>query len=367
MDFKAFFMKRCTGRASRREYWLYQLNWWISALAIGSLIYWVGLNSTVEYLHSFIFDFVFAVVLLAVLSAWSWIAVTVRRLHDVGKSGKNTFWILIPVIGLILVALIAVRPSDAGENCYGTVGGFSWKKSYQPWILGVSLLVLVMQPGSWFIAQQIGASCGLVTSVKIPWGIKHIPAMAFGECSSLEKVVVPEGVISIYGLAFEKCTSLREVTLPASLEKSDFESCSSLEKIVIPSKVKIIDYHTFDGCTALKEVVLSEGLTVIGMEAFAGCSSLKEITIPKSVKNIKSDAFARCSALQTVTVNSESLQLESGTFKGCSELKDVYIYGLVTVNGYDIFSHCPKLEKVWTPFYSPSLEREIPYGVSRTL
>ena len=197
MNVKDFLMKRYTGRTSRKEYWLYQLNWWISALAIAGLIYWVGLNCAAECLQLFIFDFVYSVGLLAVLSGLSWTGIVVRRFHDIGKNGKSTLLILIPVIGWILIALMAARPSEDGENKYGIVDKFSWKKSYQPWILGVSLLVLVGQPGSWFITQQLCASFGIVTEVKVPCGIKYIPSMAFYECSSLEKVVVPEGVVSI--------------------------------------------------------------------------------------------------------------------------------------------------------------------------
>jgi uncharacterized membrane protein YhaH (DUF805 family) len=47
------------------------------------------------------------------------IAVDVRRLHDVGKSGWNLLWILTIIGGLYLLYLY-VQPSQPGANEYGT-------------------------------------------------------------------------------------------------------------------------------------------------------------------------------------------------------------------------------------------------------
>ncbi|HPA11795.1 MAG TPA: DUF805 domain-containing protein [Bacteroidales bacterium] len=97
-----------SGRARRKEYWMFQLFNVIFAFSVfllGSLISG-GFFATV--LHS--------IYLLAVLIPS--LAVTVRRLHDVGKSGGWILITLIPLIGLIWLIALLVTDSDE-ENQYG--------------------------------------------------------------------------------------------------------------------------------------------------------------------------------------------------------------------------------------------------------
>ena len=47
------------------------------------------------------------------------LAVTVRRLHDVGKSGWMLLIGLIPLVGAIWLLILLLRDSEAGENKYG--------------------------------------------------------------------------------------------------------------------------------------------------------------------------------------------------------------------------------------------------------
>lgn len=47
------------------------------------------------------------------------LSVTVRRLHDVGKSGWMYFIILIPIIGAIWLLVLLVSEGDRGTNQYG--------------------------------------------------------------------------------------------------------------------------------------------------------------------------------------------------------------------------------------------------------
>ena len=47
------------------------------------------------------------------------LAVIWRRLHDIGKSGANYFWILLPVIGWIMLLVWLARDSMPGDNQYG--------------------------------------------------------------------------------------------------------------------------------------------------------------------------------------------------------------------------------------------------------
>lgn len=47
------------------------------------------------------------------------LAVTARRLHDMGKSGWMMLVALIPVIGVIWLLVLLVTDSQAGENQWG--------------------------------------------------------------------------------------------------------------------------------------------------------------------------------------------------------------------------------------------------------
>jgi uncharacterized membrane protein YhaH (DUF805 family) len=47
------------------------------------------------------------------------LAVTWRRLHDVGRSGKYFFFILIPIAGIIMLLIELTKDSQPQENAYG--------------------------------------------------------------------------------------------------------------------------------------------------------------------------------------------------------------------------------------------------------
>ncbi len=95
-----------TGRARRKEYWLFVLFSIIISIIISFVATLLGDDrGIVHILYS-----------LAVLVPS--IAVTARRLHDVGKSGWWQLIALIPVFGIYLWILVC-RDSDVGENIYG--------------------------------------------------------------------------------------------------------------------------------------------------------------------------------------------------------------------------------------------------------
>ncbi len=101
-----------SGRARRKEYWMFTLFNTIFCLITMALDNMFGLTFSEEA-----YGFIYMVYVLAVfLPSW---AVLVRRLHDVGKSG---WWIaisLIPLLGAILLFIWTVSDSDYGDNKYG--------------------------------------------------------------------------------------------------------------------------------------------------------------------------------------------------------------------------------------------------------
>ena len=96
-----------SGRAMRSEFW-----WWVLFGAI------VGIVASI--IDSILFDramIVQAVAGLALLVPN--IAVSVRRLHDIGKSGWNVLWSFLPVLGWIYLIYLYVQPGTPAPNAYG--------------------------------------------------------------------------------------------------------------------------------------------------------------------------------------------------------------------------------------------------------
>ena len=94
------------GRARRKEYWLFLL---IHAFIIVAFFAIDTLVGTVA-----VFTGIYALATLIPT-----LAVTVRRLHDTGRSGWWYFIAFVPCIGGIVLFVFAVLDSDPNDNPYG--------------------------------------------------------------------------------------------------------------------------------------------------------------------------------------------------------------------------------------------------------
>lgn len=100
------------GRSARTEYWCFVLGNAVVATALAILDVLLGGSLLGRLLVAG--DLLYS---LAVLVPG--LAVTVRRLHDTGRSG---FWILIalvPVVGWLMLLVFMLEPSQRGANQYG--------------------------------------------------------------------------------------------------------------------------------------------------------------------------------------------------------------------------------------------------------
>jgi len=105
------------GRARRAEYWYFVLFNTIISLMLSILGKAIGvLNITVGTAGSEV-NILSIVYGLAVLLPG--LAVSVRRLHDIGKSGWMILISLIPLIGTIWILILIIRDGTPGENEYG--------------------------------------------------------------------------------------------------------------------------------------------------------------------------------------------------------------------------------------------------------
>ena len=93
------------GRASRQEYWMFILFNFIFTIVVGFIDGFLSLG------------FLSLLYVLAILIPG--LAVLVRRLHDVNKSGWWFFIIFIPIIGAIWMLILLCTDGNPGENSYG--------------------------------------------------------------------------------------------------------------------------------------------------------------------------------------------------------------------------------------------------------
>lgn len=98
-----------SGRAARSEYWYYILAYFIGSIVVSIVGGLFGENTQTVLLG------IYSLALLLPT-----LAVAVRRLHDLDKSG---WWILIgliPLIGGLILLFFYVQKGTAGPNRYGS-------------------------------------------------------------------------------------------------------------------------------------------------------------------------------------------------------------------------------------------------------
>lgn len=129
---KSCFSKYVTfaGRAPRSEFWFFVLFIWLGVLVFYGLIFlMLDTSAMMETAQTGSFDpgasFAFPItpsILLLVFILVTFlpnISVTVRRLHDTGRSGW-WYWIsLIPIAGIIILLVFFVSKGTDGDNDYG--------------------------------------------------------------------------------------------------------------------------------------------------------------------------------------------------------------------------------------------------------
>lgn len=95
-----------SGRARRKEYWMFFLFNIIFSFVLSMIDSLLG------------FNFIEQVYGLAVIIPS--LAVGVRRLHDIGRTGWWVLIWLIPIVGWIVLIFFAATKGDEGSNEYGS-------------------------------------------------------------------------------------------------------------------------------------------------------------------------------------------------------------------------------------------------------
>ena len=93
------------GRASKSEFWWFQLLWSASFF----IMFIFEGSEPVTY-------FFVGIIIIIFIPLFT---VGVRRLHDTGKSGFYYFWSLVPFIGSLIVLAFMLGDGTKGRNQYG--------------------------------------------------------------------------------------------------------------------------------------------------------------------------------------------------------------------------------------------------------
>ena len=106
-----------SGRARRKEYWMFALIYMIVIIIAMVLDGALGLGFDMGYGVTAPYGWIYSIVALVhLIPAWG---VLVRRLHDVGKSGWFMLISLVPIIGGIWLLVLLCTDGDSSENAYG--------------------------------------------------------------------------------------------------------------------------------------------------------------------------------------------------------------------------------------------------------
>ena len=100
-----------SGRARRKEYWMFSL---FNIIIVLALAFVEGITGVAPQSDQSILAVVY---LFAALLPG--LAVTVRRLHDTGRTGWWLLISLVPIIGSLVLLVFMVQDSQQSENRYG--------------------------------------------------------------------------------------------------------------------------------------------------------------------------------------------------------------------------------------------------------
>ena len=116
-----------SGRARRSEYWgtvlfngLIQAGLSIILSIVATILFSsIEINGEVTFSPLFFLLPDIPIYIYGLVWLLPGLAVAVRRLHDIGKSGWNLLWILLPIVGAIMLIYWYCQDSQVGENKWG--------------------------------------------------------------------------------------------------------------------------------------------------------------------------------------------------------------------------------------------------------
>lgn len=108
------------GRSTRSEYWYFALTYFLIILVVGMIAgftAFIAVDSGGPSLLVWIFGGLFVLIMLALIIPS--ISVSIRRLHDSGKSGWWYMVNFVPYVGGLIFIVLMCLDSEPGTNQYG--------------------------------------------------------------------------------------------------------------------------------------------------------------------------------------------------------------------------------------------------------
>ncbi|MBV6685140.1 DUF805 domain-containing protein [Rossellomorea marisflavi] len=105
-----------SGRARRQEFWMYMLFYSI----FGIILYGVAVIGMAMQSEGIILLGMGIYILYALALLLPTLAITVRRLHDTGRSGFWYFIGFVPLVGGIILLVFCCLDSENGNNQWGS-------------------------------------------------------------------------------------------------------------------------------------------------------------------------------------------------------------------------------------------------------
>lgn len=103
------------GRSGRKEYWMFLLFQIMVSIAV-NLVSFIGASMDSSLVAGL------AAVVAGVFGLAMFIpgiAVSVRRMHDIDKSGWQLLWSFVPLVGLIILIIFMAKQGTTGPNRFG--------------------------------------------------------------------------------------------------------------------------------------------------------------------------------------------------------------------------------------------------------
>lgn len=147
-----------------------------------------------------------------------------------------------------------------------------------------------------------------ITHDAVTYTIEEIDSLAFRSCGDITSLTIPEGIKAIRMAAFEGLYQLKgDLYIPNSctvLEDMAFQNIGLPGGTIYPGGVKTLKYETFQevDAVALKASSAMDSVLNYVFGNYWSNNDLKTIELGENVKFVSSYAFAKCYALETVTL-----------------------------------------------------------------
>lgn len=188
------------------------------------------------------------------------------------------------------------------------------------------------------IGDYCFSGCTQLQTLRLPEGLKEIPAGMLESCFRLLALEIPDTVTTIGESAFWCNMYLEELRLPASLENLatfNFVGMDCLERFIVAEDNACV--KTLDGGAVLLSAdgsrfihycnwqertsyTIPEGVTFIDSFAFEDWGTLNEIVVPEGVTTIRGAAFIRAFNLQRLTLPQSAADLGGITVDAADEI-----------------------------------------------